>query len=57
VRPLGRSGHALLVGEAAEERMELGALFVVARGNVDLYEYVKHEFAGEPVTVIRPPRR
>jgi len=37
---------------AAEELMALGHLFIVARHNVALYEYLKQEFAGEPVTVI-----
>ena len=38
--------------KAAEELMELGHLFIVARHNLELYEYLKQEFAGEPVTVI-----
>ena len=37
---------------AAEELMGLGHLFIVARHNVELYEYLKQEFAGEPVTVM-----
>ena len=32
--------------------MELGHLFIVARENAQLYDYLKQEFAGEPVTVI-----
>ena len=42
---------------AAEELMELGHLFIVARDNAQLYEYLKQEFAGEPVTVIVDRRR
>jgi hypothetical protein len=42
---------------AAEELMELGHLFVVARHNVQLYDYLKQEFAGEAVTVIVDRRR
>ena len=37
---------------AAEELMGLGHLFIVARHNVQLYDYLKQEFAGEPVTVM-----
>lgn len=37
--------------------MGLGHLFVVARHNVPLYEYLKQEFAGEPVTVILDRRQ
>jgi class 3 adenylate cyclase/tetratricopeptide (TPR) repeat protein len=37
---------------AAEELMALGRLFIVARYNTELYEYLKREFAGQPVTVI-----
>ena len=42
---------------AAEELMELGAPFVVARYNVQLFEYLKQEFAGEPFTVILDRRQ
>src|SRR5262249_54522587 len=42
---------------AAEELMALGHVFVVARDNVQLYDYLKQEFAGEPVTVIVDRRR
>jgi class 3 adenylate cyclase/tetratricopeptide (TPR) repeat protein len=38
--------------KAAEELMGLGHLFIVARHNVDLHEYLTREFAGEPVTII-----
>jgi len=37
---------------AAEELIGLGHLFIIARYNVELLEYLKHEFAGEPVTVL-----
>jgi tetratricopeptide (TPR) repeat protein len=37
---------------AAEELMGLGALFIVSSYNVQLFEYLSQEFAGEPVTVI-----
>jgi hypothetical protein len=30
----------------------MGHLFVVARHNIQLYDYLKREYAGEPVTVI-----
>jgi tetratricopeptide (TPR) repeat protein len=40
-----------------EELMALGNLFVVARDNASLYEYLKQEFAGEPVTVVLDRRR
>ena len=30
----------------------LGHLFIVARHETELYEYLKQEFAGEPVTVL-----
>jgi class 3 adenylate cyclase/tetratricopeptide (TPR) repeat protein len=36
----------------AEELMGLGNLFIVARHDVQLYEYLRQEFAGEPVTVL-----
>src|SRR5262249_867003 len=39
-----------------EELMGLGDLFIVARNNVQLFEYLKEEFAGEPVTVLLDPR-
>jgi class 3 adenylate cyclase/tetratricopeptide (TPR) repeat protein len=42
---------------AAEELMALGHVFVVARDNMELYDYLKQEFAGEPVTVIVDRRR
>jgi class 3 adenylate cyclase/tetratricopeptide (TPR) repeat protein len=42
---------------AAEELMGLGNLFIVARHDVQLYEYLKQEFAGEPVTVLLDRRR
>ena len=37
--------------------MALGHVFVVARDNVQLYDYLKQEFAGEPVTVVVDRRR
>ena len=37
--------------------MALGHLFVVARHNMQLYEYLKQEFSGEPVTVILDRRQ
>ena len=37
--------------------MGLGHLFIVARHNVQLYEYLKQEFAGEPVTVMLDRRQ
>ena len=40
-----------------EELMGLGDLFIVARNNVQLYEYLKQEFAGEPVTVLLDRRQ
>ncbi|HYB44876.1 MAG TPA: tetratricopeptide repeat protein, partial [Candidatus Methylomirabilis sp.] len=42
---------------AAEGLMGLGHLFIVARHNVQLFEYLKKEFAGEPVTVILDRRQ
>jgi tetratricopeptide (TPR) repeat protein len=42
---------------AAEGLMGLGHLFVVARYNASLCEYLKQEFAGEPVTVILDRRQ
>ncbi len=42
---------------AAEELMQLGHLFVVARHNIQLYDYLRREFAGEPVTVILDRRQ
>jgi class 3 adenylate cyclase/tetratricopeptide (TPR) repeat protein len=40
-----------------EELMGLGNLFIVARHDVRLYEYLKQEFAGEAVTVMLDRRR
>src|SRR4029450_8287997 len=40
------------LSRAAEELLHLGHLFVVARHNIQLYDYLKREYAGEPVTVI-----
>ncbi|HXJ82216.1 MAG TPA: adenylate/guanylate cyclase domain-containing protein [Candidatus Methylomirabilis sp.] len=40
-----------------EELMGLGNLFIVARDNVELYDYLKREFAGEPVTVLLDRRQ
>ena len=37
--------------------MEPGHLFIVARHNVALYEYLKEEFANEPVRVILDRRQ
>ena len=37
--------------------MGLGHLFIVGRHNVQLFEYLKQEFAGEPVTVILDRRQ
>lgn len=37
--------------------MEQGHLFIVARHNVSVYEYLKQEFATEPVTVILDRRQ
>ena len=37
--------------------MALGHLFIVARHNLQLYEYLKQEFSGEPVTVILDRRQ
>src|SRR5206468_2673957 len=50
----GHEGWALrLIGDiAAQERLGLGHTFIVARHDVELYEYLKQEFAGEPVTVM-----
>jgi predicted ATPase/class 3 adenylate cyclase len=42
---------------AAEELMGLGHLFVVAREKAQLYEYLKQEFANEPVTVVLDRRQ
>ena len=42
---------------AAEELIGLGHLFVVARDHVHLYEYMKQEFANEPVTVVLDRRQ
>jgi predicted ATPase/class 3 adenylate cyclase len=42
---------------AAEELVALGRLIIVARDNVQLYESLKQEFSGEPVTVILDRRR
>ena len=42
---------------AAEELMELGTPFVVARSQGQLFEYLKQEFAGEPFTVILDRRQ
>src|SRR5262249_38133117 len=38
--------------QAAEGLMGLGQLLIVARNNVQLYEYLKQEFAGESVKVV-----
>jgi class 3 adenylate cyclase/tetratricopeptide (TPR) repeat protein len=43
--------------KTAEELMGLGHLFVVARHNVSLYEYLKQEFASEPIAVILDRRQ
>jgi tetratricopeptide (TPR) repeat protein len=40
------------LSRAAEELLHLGHLFVVARHNIQLFDYLKREYAGEPVTVI-----
>jgi tetratricopeptide (TPR) repeat protein len=40
------------LSRAAEELLHLGHLFVVARHNIQLYDYLKREYASEPVTVI-----
>ena len=40
------------LSRAAEELLHMGHLFVVARHNIQLYDYLKREYAGEPVTVI-----
>jgi len=40
------------LARAAEGLMALGHLFVVARYNVQLCDYLKQEFANEPVTVL-----
>jgi tetratricopeptide (TPR) repeat protein len=42
---------------AGEELMALGRLVIVARDNVPLYESLKQEFSGEPVTIILDRRR
>ncbi|HSB42803.1 MAG TPA: adenylate/guanylate cyclase domain-containing protein [Methylomirabilota bacterium] len=42
----------LWLSRTAEELLHLGHLFVVARHNIQLYDYLKREYAGEPVTVI-----
>ena len=42
---------------AAEELMALGHLVIVARDNIQLYESLKQEFSGEPVTVILDRRQ
>ena len=42
---------------AAEELMALGHLVIVARDNVHLYESLKEEFSGEPVTIILDRRQ
>jgi class 3 adenylate cyclase/tetratricopeptide (TPR) repeat protein len=42
---------------AAEELMGLGKLFIVARHEAELFEYLTQEFAGEPVTVLLDRRR
>jgi class 3 adenylate cyclase/tetratricopeptide (TPR) repeat protein len=36
----------------AEELMKLGHLFIVARHNIELHEYLTRELAGEPITVV-----
>jgi len=40
------------LSRAAEELLHLGHLFVVARHNIQLFDYLKREYAGEPVTVV-----
>jgi hypothetical protein len=40
------------LSRAAEELLHLGHLFVVARHNIQLFDYLKREYAGEPVSVI-----
>ena len=40
------------LSRAAEELLHLGHLVVVARHNIQLYDDLKREYAGEPVTVI-----
>jgi len=42
---------------AVHELMGLGNLFIVARHDVALYNYLKQEFAGEPITVILDRRQ
>jgi hypothetical protein len=42
---------------AARELAELGAIFVVGRENVAVYDYLVREFAGGPVAVILDRRR
>ena len=42
---------------AVEELMGLGNLFIVARNDLQLYEYLKEEFAGESITVLLDRRR
>src|SRR5262249_51544596 len=42
---------------AADELMALGSLFIVGQDHAELYEYLKREFAGQPVTVILDRRR
>jgi hypothetical protein len=38
--------------KVAEELMKLGHLFIVARHNIELHEYLTRELAGEPITVV-----
>jgi class 3 adenylate cyclase/tetratricopeptide (TPR) repeat protein len=42
---------------AAEGLMDLGNLFIVARHDTELYEFLKQEFAGDPVTVLLDRRQ
>jgi hypothetical protein len=41
----------------AEELVRLGHLFIIAKDNVSLYEYLRQEFTGEPITVVLDRRR
>ncbi len=56
MRPLQARTHLMdmrfWLSRAAEELLHMGHLFVVARHNIQLYDYLKREYAGEPVTVI-----
>src|SRR5262249_56678696 len=42
---------------AADELAKLGHTFVVSRDNPELYEYLRQEFEGEPITVILDRRQ